>query len=217
VLLGSSATLQGTLLEDGVTPIAGRVLTLGVGGVTCTTPPTDASGVASCTVSTASLGSQTLTASFAGDGYYLPSSDSTKTATVFAFPSRGVFALGDLTVAGAGSSIVNWWGSQWWQRNSLSGGVAPAAFKGWVPAVTLPTTSPANVCSGNWSAGPGNSQVPPPTVPAYMGVIVPTTITKSGSTINGDYVKIVVVKTNPGYGPDPSHPGTGTIIATFCG
>ena len=217
VLLGSSATLEGTLLEDGTTPIAGRVLTLGVGAVTCTTPPTDANGVASCTVSTSSLGSLTLTASFAGDGYYLPSSDSSKKAIVFAFPSRGAFALGDLTVAGAGSSTVTWWGSQWAMLNSLSGGAAPSAFKGFAGVVTLPTTSPADICSGNWTTSGGNSPPPPATVPSYMGVIVPTTITKSGSTIDGDYVKIVVVKTNPGYLPDPSHPGTGTIVATFCG
>jgi hypothetical protein len=217
VLLGSSATLQGTLLEDGTTPIAGRVLTLGLGAVTCTTPPTDSNGVASCTVSTSSLGSLTLTASFAGDAFYKPSSDSSKTAIVFAFPSAGAFALGDLTVAGAGSSTVTWWGSQWWMLNRLSGGAAPAAFKGFAGVVTLPTTSPANVCSGPWTTGPGNSTPPPATVPSYMGVIVPTTVTKSGSTINGNYVKIVVVKTNPGYGPDPSHPGTGTIVGTFCG
>jgi Bacterial Ig-like domain (group 3) len=216
VLLGSSATLQGTLLEDGTTPIAGRTLTLGVGGVTCTTPPTDANGVASCTVSTSSLGSQTLTASFAGDAYYLPSGDSTKTATVFAFPSSGAFALGDLTVAGAGSSTVTWWSSQWSSMNSLSGGAAPAAFKGFASVVTLPTTSPANVCSGDWTSSGGNSPPPPATVPSYMGVIVPTKITKSGSTIEGNYVKIVVVKTNPGYAPDPANRGTGTIVATFC-
>jgi hypothetical protein len=24
------------------------------------------------------------------------------------------------------------------------------------------------------------------------------------------------VQTNPGYGPNPGHPGTGTIVATLC-
>jgi hypothetical protein len=42
-------------------------------------------------------------------------------------------------------------------------------------------------------------------------------VTKSGSTINGTWAKIVVVKTDPGYQPNPGHPGTGTIVATFCG
>jgi hypothetical protein len=26
----------------------------------------------------------------------------------------------------------------------------------------------------------------------------------------------VVVHTDPGYGPNPGHPGTGKIVATFC-
>jgi hypothetical protein len=49
-----------------------------------------------------------------------------------------------------------------------------------------------------------------------MGVVVASNVTQSGSTITGDSVHIVVVKTNPGYAPSPGHPGTGTIVATFC-
>jgi hypothetical protein len=49
-----------------------------------------------------------------------------------------------------------------------------------------------------------------------MGVLVANTITKSGSTVSGNFVHIVVVKVNAGYAPDPSHAGTGTIIATYC-
>jgi hypothetical protein len=216
VLLGSSATLQGTLLEDGTTPIAGRTLTLGVGGTTCTAV-TNASGVGTCTVSTGSLGAtQALTADFAGDGFYLASSDHSKTAVVFAFPSSGAFALGDSTVATAGSSTVTWWSSTWNQANVLSGGPAPSAFKGFAAALPLPTSSPANVCSGSWTSSGGNSPPPPATVPSYMGVVVADSVTKSGSAVNGHYAKIVVVQTNPGYSPGPSNTGTGTIVATFC-
>ena len=49
-----------------------------------------------------------------------------------------------------------------------------------------------------------------------MGVIVTTHVTKSGSTIAGDTVHIVVVKVNPGYTGNPINPGTGTIVATLC-
>jgi hypothetical protein len=49
-----------------------------------------------------------------------------------------------------------------------------------------------------------------------MGVIVADSVTKSGSTVNGHYVKIVVVQTNAGYAPGPANSGTGTIVATFC-
>jgi uncharacterized repeat protein (TIGR01451 family) len=210
VLLGASATLQGTLLEDGTTPIAGRTLTLGVGGVTCPAV-TNASGVGTCTVSTSSLGSSVaLTADFAGDGFYLPSSDHSKTAVVFAFPSSGVFAIGN-----AASNPVTWWSSTWNQANILTGG-APSAFKGFAAAVPLPTASPANICSGSWTTSGGNSPPPPATVPSFMGVVVADTVTKSGSTISGHYAKIVVVQTDPGYAPGPSNTGTGTIVATFC-
>ena len=57
----------------------------------------------------------------------------------------------------------------------------------------------------------------PSSVPAYMAVVVPNKVTQSGSTISGNVAKVVIVKTNPGYEPDPSHPGTGTVVATLCG
>ncbi len=97
---GNPVSLSGQLLEDGTVPIAGRTLTLtlGSGGdsQSCVTPPTGASGDASCTVSSVSVdqGPEPVEASFAGDGYYLPSAD-TQDAIVFAFPDRGVFAIGD--------------------------------------------------------------------------------------------------------------------------
>ena len=49
-----------------------------------------------------------------------------------------------------------------------------------------------------------------------MGVLVASTATKSGPQISGNTFRIVVVKVNPGYGPNPGHPGTGTIVAEFC-
>lgn len=41
-------------------------------------------------------------------------------------------------------------------------------------------------------------------------------MTKAGNGVTGKWGQIVVVKTNPGYAPSPGHPGTGTIVATFC-
>ena len=56
-----------------------------------------------------------LAATFAGDTYYLPSADTSKSAVVFAFPSRGDFVLGDLSVAAAGpTTTLTWWGSEWY-------------------------------------------------------------------------------------------------------
>jgi hypothetical protein len=49
-----------------------------------------------------------------------------------------------------------------------------------------------------------------------MAVIVSSHITKSGPVISGNIVHIVLVRTNPGYGPNPGHLGTGTIIGQVC-
>jgi hypothetical protein len=166
----------------------------------------------------ASLGSQTLTAVFTGDSYYLPSSD-TAQVLVFAFPSRGAFVLGDRTVAVATPvTTLTWWGSNWSSLNSVSGGGAVPSFKGFAENVsTLPSTSPANVCGLTFATSPGNSSHPPGAVPSYMGVIVANAVSKSGSTINGNWARVDVVQTDPGYEPNPGHPGTGTLAANFCG
>jgi uncharacterized repeat protein (TIGR01451 family) len=216
---GSGVTLKGQLLEDGnpAAPIAGRTLTLGLGGKTCT-GTTNSGGIATCQLTfTGALGPEPLSASFAGDNYYLPSSDNSQTAIVFAFPTRGAFALGDLTVnAATPGTTVTWWADTWNQFNSLSGGPAPSAFKGFAASVNLPTSSPPSICGSNWTTLPGNS--PPPTsgVPSYMGVLVTSKVTKTGNGVTGNTVHIVVVKTNPGYAPNPMSFGTGTIVATYC-
>ncbi len=227
---GVTATLSAQFVEDGAndddgdggpfTAVpSGQTILFSLGSESCS-GTTNASGVAQCTVNvppSLGLGPQTVTTTFAGDAYYLPSSDS-DSVIVFAFPSRGAFVLGDNTVASATpSTTVSWWSDTWWTLNTLSGGLAPDSFKGFAgTATTLPTTSPANVCGTTFTTLPGNS--PPPTsgVPSYMGVLVASSVTKSGNTINGTWAKIVVVRTAPGYAPNPGHPGTGTIVATFC-
>ncbi len=210
---GNPVTLSGRLLEDGVTPIGGRTLTLtlgsGVGSQQCTTSATDVAGNATCTIAnvTTAQGSQPVGASFGGDPYYLPSSDTSKRAIIFAFPSRGIFLLGDHSATGA----TTWWGAQWANANSLTGG-APSSFKGF--ADRTQTTPPS--CSTTWSSSPGNSSSSVTTVPAYMGTAVTTAVSKNGSTIGGVITHIVVVVTDPGYEANPGHPGTGTVIATYC-
>jgi hypothetical protein len=205
IAVGHATTFSATLLEDGVTPILGRTLTITLGAQSCTTGPTLATGTASCVITPSLvLGPNTITASFAGDAFYLPSTVS-EPAIVFAFLNSGSMIIGNLDGAN-----VEFWGAQWAKNNSLSGGPAPDAFKGF--ASTAPQT-----CGGGWASNPGNSSGPPAgPLPSYMGVIVSSTVAKSGSAISGDVLKIVVVKTNPGYAPDPGHAGTGTVVATFC-
>jgi len=207
VLTGSSVTLTSRLLEDGVTPIAGRTLTLSLGSSTCT-GVTGSNGVASCTVSSPGpLGPTTSSSSFAGDDSYLPASSSAAALLYASAPGGGSFIVGDKAAAGT----VTFWGSQWWKQNTLSGGGAPSSFKGF--ALLVPTLA----CGATWSTDPGNSSPPPAgPLPAYMAVIVTSSSAKSGSTVSGTIAHIVVVKTNAGYDANPGHAGTGTVVATVC-
>jgi Bacterial Ig-like domain (group 3) len=205
--------LSGVLLEDGTVPIAGRsvVFTLGTGatGQTCT-GTTDATGTAACTlVANQPPGSGVVSDNFAGDAFYLPSSASAKTF-IFAFLARGSFVIGDTTaVVGR---VVTFWSATWSGQNALSGGRAPASFKGF--ASTISSNPP--VCTDTWTSRPGNSSKPPRSLPPYMGIVVSSTVTKSGSDISGNVPEIVVVKTNAGYASNPGHPGTGRVVAVYC-
>lgn len=202
---GHATTFSAVLLEDGVTPIVGRSLTISIGAQSCPAGPTDVTGTASCTITLSQvLGPGTVSVSFAGDPFYLPSSAS-ESVIVFAFLNSGSMIIGNLD-----GNPVNFWGAQWAKNNSLSGGPAPNSFKGFA------STAP-QACGGVWTSAPGNSSGPPATLPSYMGVIVSSTVVKSGSSISGDVPKIVVVVPYPGYGPNPGHAGIGTVVATYCG
>ena len=63
---------------------------------------------------------------------------------------------------------------------------------------------------------PGNSSGPPSSVPAYITVLVSSSITKSGPVISGNIPKMVIVKTDPGYAANPGHAGTGIVVAIVC-
>jgi uncharacterized repeat protein (TIGR01451 family) len=130
-------------------------------------------------------------------------------ALLFA-PGGGSFVIGDKNAV-VGNSVT-FWSAQWWKLNSLTGGPAPASFKGFAESPNAPSCS-----ATNWSADTGNSTPPPlGPLPAFMGVIVTSNSSQSGSTDSGNIVHIVVVQTNPGYAPDPGHAGTGTVVATVC-
>jgi hypothetical protein len=224
------ATLSAVLKEDGSSAPApaGQAITLTLGSGSSAQScqgTTKADGTVSCQIATVTqpLGSQPVSASFAGDSDYAASSDSSQQRLVFSYlPAGGGFALGDKAVAAATSgTTLTWWGSQWATLNPLSGGAAPSSFKGFAQTFASGTTAVTDpVCGGTWTTTTGGSATPPSTVPAYMAVVVPSKVTQSGTTtvkISGTIAKIVIVKTNPGYQPDPTHPGTGTMVATLCG
>jgi hypothetical protein len=203
-LVGSATTLSGVLLEDGIKPIAGRTLTLTLGAQTCT-GVTNAYGVATCTVvASGTLGPISAKASFAGDGYYTPSTSSTSALLYAHAPGGGTFVVGDHDDSGS----IMFWGAQWSNRNSMSGG-GSSSFKGYA-------NHGVASCGRSWSADPGSSSTPPAgALPTYMDVIVASSTSKSGSSISGNSVHIVIVKTDAGYAGNPGHDGTGTVVATI--
>jgi hypothetical protein len=124
--------------------------------------------------------------------------------------AQGDFVIGDQNAAVG--SAVTFWGAQWWKDNGLSGGSAPASFKGFANSLQAP---PA--CGVPWTSDPGNSSEPPAgPLPGLIEVIVSSNITKSGRAITGDAAEVVLVATNPGYEGNPGHPGTGTVVGVLC-
>jgi hypothetical protein len=115
------------------------------------------------------------------------------------------FVIGDLN-SGVGTHVT-YWGAQWWKLNNLSGGTAPAAFKGYQDSTG------GDTAATSWTTGPGNSSGPPASVPTFMSVIVASQIGQDGSTISGDAPHIVIVQTDPGYAANPGHAGEGTVVA----
>jgi FtsP/CotA-like multicopper oxidase with cupredoxin domain len=213
ILGGATATLSAVVLEDDGPPVVGRIVDFTLGVQACS-GATDGSGIASCSIAVGSpLGPVPITATFAGDAYYLGSADA-DTAIVFAFPSNGAFVVSDTSAISGGN--VEWWGHSWSDANVPSGGAAPPAFKGFTENVTLPTSTPPASCGSAWSTTGGNSATPPGTVPQYMGVLVSSSISKDGATIGGNTTSIVVVSVQPGYAANPGNPGTGTVVAVYC-
>ncbi|MGO9488499.1 MAG: hypothetical protein ACLQBB_05670 [Solirubrobacteraceae bacterium] len=139
----------------------------------------------------------------------------TLTAAAGLAPAAEAQAEGNFVIGNQSAIVgapVTFWGAQWWKLNSLSGGSAPPAFKGFADTVLPPT------CGGVWSTDPGDSSDPPAgPLPPMIEAIVSSSIVKSGRTISGDTSEVVLVATNPGYEPDPGHAGTGTVLAVVCG
>jgi hypothetical protein len=134
----------------------------------------------------------------------------TSTPTPTPTPIATGFVIGDLdAVVG---NHVTFWGAQWSRLNHLSGGPAPASFKGFANS---PNPNPP-ACGGTWQSAPGNSSGPPESVPSDITVIVSSLVTKSGPIISGDVPEMVIVHTDPGYEPNPGHEGTGTVTAVVC-
>jgi PKD repeat protein len=151
-------------------------------------------------------GSFTVKTTILDDGG-VTASASTRTLA-FAFPANGVYVIGDRSATGS----VTFFGGDWAKQNSLSGGKAPSAFKGFVQ------TAPA--CRGDWTTRPGGDDgntdgAGQGNLPAYMAVIVSSSVTKSKDTISGNSVRFAIVKVDPQNGDQVV--GTGTVVGTVPG
>jgi RHS repeat-associated protein len=213
-------------LTDGQShaPLAGKTVTFTFGAVTAS-GTTDATGTAAATLTlpaSVPTGPALLQVAFAGDAGELPAAT---TAPVVVYQPASFMIWGGNTPGLALGQYVNFWGSQW--ASQVTGGdyQANPSFKGYAVPVATPIAicEPAARTSGSplldsscWTSKPGNSQ-PPPTLPAFIGVIVSTSIAKEGSTIYGNAAALVVIQVDPSspYGSDPGHPGYGTVAAVI--
>jgi hypothetical protein len=122
----------------------------------------------------------------------------------------GSFVIGDQN-ASVGNAVT-FWGAQWSKLNALSGGPAPASFKGFA---NNPSTIPG--CGQIWSTDPGNGSGPPSQpLAAFIIVRAAGSISKAGSVITGNTPHLVIVQVNPGYDANPGHAGTGTVAGVLC-
>lgn len=208
---GGSVTISGVLSADTNIYLENQNVTFSVGSGTARQScmaTTDINGLASCTINNVNqpLGPNLpVKADFSGDPNYAPSSNQT-TALVFAYsaPNGGAFVVGDGN-ANVGQSVT-FWGSQWASKNTLTGGTAPQAFKGFA---IRSSTTPAS-CGATWISSPGASSHPPSVIPEYMAVIAAGWIKEVGPQISGNTSKIVIVRKDPGSSK------TGTIVGVLC-
>ena len=208
---GLPASLAGVLTEDGKQPLPSRKITLsfgtGASGQSCDAS-TGADGSARCSIDTVSQapGSTQASASFGGDASYAPALTSTS-VLVFSYTTGGSFVVGDGGIT-VGASIT-FWGDTSSKRN----GDEASGFRGF--ASTFSSTPP--VCGGTWASGRDESSGPPPApLPAYIAVVVSSSVDNSDSRTTGDVTSIVIVKTDAGYAPDRESLGTGTVVAVLC-
>lgn len=211
---GGELTLSGVLKVNSTEASIpdGKTVTFTIGNgsnsQSCT-GTTDSKGKAHCRISSISIptGPATITAVFSGDAYYQPSFSS-KNVIIFAYTTSGSFVIGDRNAVVNNS--VTFWGAKWRKDNVLSGGSAPASFKGYAEV----TSSTPPTCDGTWVSKPGSSSKPPASLPSYIAVLAADSITKVGSSIKGDNPEIVIVRVNQDY--DMGRSGTGTVVGKLC-
>ena len=115
---------------------------------------------------------------------------------------------GDETDTGS----VEFWGHSWSRDNVLSGGPAPDSFKGFASAIRHQSARLRRRLDEQ--AGQQLETA------GHAATLYGRSRFQQHYQVGFDYLsdvpEIVVVTPNPGYEPDPGHPGTGTVVAEFC-
>ena len=213
--VGTTATVSAIFTDSCGNPLSdvavGFKVTAGPNAGKTGSGLTDSTGTATFSYASSVTGIDSLQANVTNAvGFITTSNSATVTWTIVFAPGGGSFVIGnDNAVLG---NTVNFWGSQWAWHNSLTGGLAPRSFKGYADQPATPA------CGEAWTSDPGNSTPPPDgPLPQLMAVIVTSSVHQTGPEISGDIVEIVVVKTDPGYHPNPGHAGRGSVVAVICG
>ncbi len=213
--VGTSATVLATLTDACGSPLSDVVaefkVAAGPNAGATGQGVTSSIGIAAFTYSSLVVGMDSLQAAVTNAvGFTTTSNTATVTWTVEFAPGGGSFVIGNKNAA-LGSAVYLW-GSQWAQHNSLTAGTAPRSFKGFSDQPVTPA------CGQGWTSDPGNSTPPlDGPLPQFMAVIVTSSARQIGPEVSGDTVAIVIVRTDPGYEPNPGHVATGVIVAVMCG
>lgn len=199
---GTSAISVQLVEQIGALAVAGQPVTV-TAGAASGVATTGANGQGTATL-TLSNGQYTVNASFAGDANYLPAATAASQQLFVYQPTQFVVWGGNASGIQLGAQY-NFWGAQWSKQVTGGSYSGNASFKGYAEAVS----------GSQWTAGGGNSSNPPASVAQYIGVLVTTQASKSGSTTTGNVSRVVILRVdNPqGYQPNPGHSATGVMVA----
>jgi fibro-slime domain-containing protein/RHS repeat-associated protein len=206
-LATGEAVARAVLREDGSLPIAGRQILFQVGSASFQAV-TDAQGVATVNLGLAG-GEHELVATFAVDAFYRQATARLARLLVYE-PGQFVIWGGNAPALDQalplGHSYV-FWGAQWADQVHAGDFSANPSFKGYADEVSPDLRE--------WRTRPGDASQPPPTVPAYLGILIATHIQKDGDTERGNIAGIGVMRvTDPAaYRADPGHPASGILLA----
>ena len=116
------------------------------------------------------------------------------TARYFSPYVTGTFVIADRQ-AKLGYTVT-FWSPYWYKKNSPSKGTLVTSFQGYASYVS--TGKPK--AGATWKTTAYASAHPPRTLPPIVAVAVASSVRKSGTTIYGDIVKVVLVKPSGVFG-----------------